>query len=137
MQEERNVRAEHRDCMEIEFIHLQNYIDPLTGKTVSAKRRIDELMKLAKLADDAGLDVFGVGEHHRLDYAVSSPPAILSAISQITENIKLTSATTVLSTADPVRLFEDFATLDLISDGRAEIIAGQGRIFRLVSSFRL
>ncbi|MBL3626166.1 MULTISPECIES: LLM class flavin-dependent oxidoreductase [Bacillus] len=121
------MRAEHRDCMEIGiYSFAELYPDPLTGKTVSAKQRIDELMKLAKLADDAGLDVFGVGEHHRLDYAVSSPPAILSAISQITENIKLTSATTVLSTADPVRLFEDFATLDLISDGRAEIIAGRG-----------
>lgn len=121
------MRAEHRDCMEIGiYSFAELYPDPLTGKTVSAKQRIDELMKLAKLVDDAGLDVFGVGEHHRLDYAVSSPPAILSAISQITENIKLTSATTVLSTADPVRLFEDFATLDLISDGRAEIIAGRG-----------
>ena len=76
MQEERNVRAEHRDCMEIGiYSFAELYPDPLTGKTVSAKQRIDELMKLAKLADDAGLDVFGVGEHHRLDYAVSSPPS--------------------------------------------------------------
>nr|AAG09956.1 unknown [Bacillus amyloliquefaciens] len=121
------MRAEHHDCMEIGiYSFAELYPDPLTGKTVSAKQRLDELIKLAKLADDAGLDVFGVGEHHRLDYAVSSPPVILSAISQLTENIKLTSATTVLSTEDPVRLFEDFATLDLISNGRAEIIAGRG-----------
>jgi alkanesulfonate monooxygenase SsuD/methylene tetrahydromethanopterin reductase-like flavin-dependent oxidoreductase (luciferase family) len=72
------------------------------------------------------LDVFGVGEHHRLDYAVSAPPIVLSAISQVTKRIKLTSATTVLNTVDPVRLFEDFATLDIVSNGRAEIIAGRG-----------
>lgn len=100
--------------------------DPLSGKNIHAKQRIEEIIKAAKLADDAGLDVFGVGEHHRLDYAVSAPAIVLSAIAQVTKRIKLTSATTVLNTIDPVRLFEDFATLDLISDGRAEIIAGRG-----------
>lgn len=113
--------------MEIGIYSLADlYPDPQTGKTISAKQRIEEIIKGAKMADEAGLDVFGVGEHHRLDYAVSSPPVILSAISQITKRIKLTSATTVLTTVDPVRLFEDFATLDLISNGRAEIIAGRG-----------
>lgn len=100
--------------------------DPLTGQTVSTKQRIEEIIQAAKLADEAGLDIFGVGEHHRLDYAVSSPAVILAAIARETKKIKLTSTTSVLSTLDPVRLFEDFATLDLLSDGRAEILAGRG-----------
>jgi probable LLM family oxidoreductase len=100
--------------------------DPHTGEIITAKQRIKEIIQAAKLADEAGLDVFGVGEHHRLDYAVSSPAVMLSAIAQETKRIKLTSTTSVLSTLDPVRLFEDFATLDLLSDGRAEIIAGRG-----------
>ncbi|WP_227939364.1 LLM class flavin-dependent oxidoreductase [Alkalihalobacillus deserti] len=105
-----------------------------TGKTISARQRVKEIIEAAKLADEAGLDVFGVGEHHRLDYAVSAPQVVLAAIAQVTKRIKLTSATTVLSTVDPVRLFEDFATLDLLSDGRAEIIAGRGAF---VESFPL
>ncbi|RHW43378.1 LLM class flavin-dependent oxidoreductase [Neobacillus notoginsengisoli] len=100
--------------------------EPFSGKTISAHQRIREIIEAAKLAEEAGLDLFGVGEHHRLDYAVSSIPVVLAAIAQVTSRIKLTSATTVLSTVDPVRLFEDFATLDLISDGRAEIISGRG-----------
>ncbi|MGK7379939.1 LLM class flavin-dependent oxidoreductase [Planococcus sp. 1R117A] len=108
--------------------------DPFTGKTISAKQRMDEIIQAAKLADEAGLDIFGVGEHHRLDYAVSSPAVVLSAIAYATEHIKLTSATSVLSTLDPVRLYEDFATVDLISNGRAEIIAGRGAF---VESFPL
>lgn len=100
--------------------------DPLTGKTITSKERIKEIIQAAKLADEAGLDLFGVGEHHRLDYASSSPAVILAAIAQVTEQIRLTSTTSVLSTLDPVRLFEDFATLDLLSDGRAEILAGRG-----------
>ncbi|WP_066064498.1 LLM class flavin-dependent oxidoreductase [Neobacillus soli] len=109
-------------------------LDPQTGKTISARQRIKEIIEAAKLADEAGLDVFGVGEHHRLDYATSAVPVVLAAIAQITKRIKLTSATTVLSTVDPVRLFEDFATLDLLSDGRAEILAGRGAF---VESFPL
>ncbi|ARD47337.1 luciferase [Sporosarcina sp. P37] len=101
-------------------------VDPVTGKTISAGQRTKEIIEAAKLADEAGLDIFGVGEHHRLDYATSSPAVVLAAIAQVTKRIKLTSATSVLSTIDPVRLFEDFATLDLLSDGRAEIIAGRG-----------
>lgn len=100
--------------------------DPLAGTTVSAHQRVREIIEAAKLAEEAGLDIFGVGEHHRLDYAVSATPVVLAAIAQVTKRIKLTSTTTVLSTVDPVRLFEDFATLDLVSDGRAEIIAGRG-----------
>lgn len=100
--------------------------NPHTGKTISAQQRMEEMLAAAKMADEAGLDVFGLGEHHRLDYAVSSPTVALSAISQVTKQIKLTSATTVLNTNDPVRLFEEFATLDLLSKGRAEVIAGRG-----------
>lgn len=100
--------------------------DPLTNKMITPKQRMKEMIQAAKLADEAGLDVFGVGEHHRLDYASSSPAVILAAIAQATNRIKLTSTTSVLSTLDPVRLFEDFATLDLLSDGRAEILAGRG-----------
>ncbi len=108
--------------------------DPLTGKEPSAKQRLQEIIESAKLADEAGLDIFGLGEHHRLDYAVSATAVALAAIAQVTKRIKLTSATTVLSTVDPVRLFEDFATLDLLSNGRAEIIAGRGAF---VESFPL
>ncbi len=100
--------------------------DPFTGHTVNARQRVNEIIKAAQLADEAGLDVFGVGEHHPLDYAVSSPAVILAAIARETQQIKLTSTTSVLSTLDPVRLFEDFATLDLLSNGRAEILAGRG-----------
>lgn len=100
--------------------------DPFTKKTISAKQRIQEVLKAATLADQLGLDVFGVGEHHRLDYALTSPPVVLASIAQITKNIKLAPTTSVLSTIDPVRLFEDFATVDLLSDGRAEIMVGRG-----------
>lgn len=108
--------------------------DPLTGNEISTQQRLQEVLATAKLADEAGLDIFGVGEHHRLDYAVSSPAVVLAAAAQNTKRIKLSSATTVLSTIDPVRLFEDFATLDLLSNGRAEIIAGRGAF---VESFPL
>ncbi|NOU98683.1 LLM class flavin-dependent oxidoreductase [Paenibacillus planticolens] len=100
--------------------------NPHTGICISARQRLNEIIQAAKMADEAGLDVFGVGEHHRLDYAVSSPQMVLSAISQVTKRIKLTSAATIFNTVDPVRLFEDFATLDLLSNGRAEIMAGRG-----------
>ncbi|WP_424767409.1 LLM class flavin-dependent oxidoreductase [Paenibacillus sp. sgz302251] len=110
------------------------FADPQTGRTVTARQRLEEIVAAAKLADEAGLDVFGFGEHHRLDFAASSPPVVLAAIAQATKRIRLTSATTVLSTSDPVQVFEDFATLDLISNGRAEIIAGRGAF---VESFPL
>ncbi|MFJ7668133.1 LLM class flavin-dependent oxidoreductase [Lysinibacillus sp. NPDC097195] len=100
--------------------------NPLNGHTLSVKERLDEVMQYGQLADEVGLQVFGVGEHHRLDYAVSAVPVVLSALSQRTKSIHLMSTTTVLSTVDPVRLYEDFATLDLLSNGRAEIVAGRG-----------
>jgi probable LLM family oxidoreductase len=96
------------------------------GRRLDAHTRIKETVAVAKLAEQAGLDIFGVGEHHRLDFAVSAPPIVLAAIAASTSVIRLTSAVTVLSTADPVRVYEEFATLDLVSGGRAEIIAGRG-----------
>jgi probable LLM family oxidoreductase len=85
-----------------------------------------DLMEQARLADELGLDVFGIGEHHRADYLVSAPAVVLAAMAERTTRIRLTSAVTVLSSDDPVRVFQDFATLDLISGGRAEIMAGRG-----------
>ncbi|HSN37266.1 MAG TPA: LLM class flavin-dependent oxidoreductase [Arthrobacter sp.] len=97
-----------------------------TGKALSPQQRLREIIELAKLADQAGLGFLGLGEHHRRDFAVSAPEIVLAAIARETTNLRLSTAVTVLSTQDPVRLFEQFATLDLISDGRAEIIAGRG-----------
>jgi probable LLM family oxidoreductase len=88
--------------------------------------RLRDLLEEAELADQLGLDVFGVGEHHRPDFAVSAPAVVLAAIAERTSRIRLTSAVTVLSSDDPVRVFQDFATLDLLSGGRAEIMAGRG-----------
>jgi probable LLM family oxidoreductase len=100
--------------------------DPRTGRTVSAAQRLRDLVEEIELADQAGLDVFGVGEHHRPDFGVSAPAVVLAAAAERTERIRLTSAVSVLSSDDPVRVFQDFATLDLLSGGRAEIMAGRG-----------
>ncbi len=100
--------------------------DKVSGKAINAHERVQQLLQQAKLADDLGLDVFALGEHHREDYVVSSPEIILAAAASITKSIKLTSAVTVLSSADSVRVFQNFASLDLVSNGRAEIIAGRG-----------
>lgn len=108
--------------------------DPHTGRRMSAQDRLREVIRMAVLADEVRLDVFGFGEHHRLDFPASAPPVALAAVAQATGRIRLTSTATVLSTADPVRVFEEFATLDLLSGGRAEIIAGRGAF---VESFAL
>ena len=100
--------------------------DPATGKVVSSQRRLADLIEEIELADQAGLDVFGVGEHHRPDYVVSAPAIVLAAAAVRTKRIRLTSAVTVLSSDDPVRVFQQFATVDLLSGGRAEIMAGRG-----------
>lgn len=100
--------------------------DPVTGNTISFRQRIRNLMEEIELADQVGLDVFAVGEHHRPDYAVSAPAVILGAAAERTKNIRLSSAVTVLSSDDPVRVFQSFATVDLLSEGRAEIMAGRG-----------
>ncbi|MCM3214102.1 LLM class flavin-dependent oxidoreductase [Niallia taxi] len=100
--------------------------DVNTGKTAPHSQRIREVVEEIVLADKVGLDIFGVGEHHRKDYAASSPAVILAAAASQTDRIRLTSAVTVLSSADPVRVYQDFSTLDGISNGRAEIMAGRG-----------
>src|SRR5712664_439449 len=100
--------------------------DPATGATLSPVERMHDLLEEIEVADRVGLDVFGIGEHHRAEFLDSAPVVILSAAAARTKNIRLTSAVTVLSASDPVRVFQEFATLDLISHGRAEIVAGRG-----------
>jgi alkanesulfonate monooxygenase SsuD/methylene tetrahydromethanopterin reductase-like flavin-dependent oxidoreductase (luciferase family) len=100
--------------------------DPATGITLSPAERLRDLLDEIEVADKVGLDVFGIGEHHRPEFLDSAPAVILAAAATRTKTIRLTSAVTVLSAADPVRVFQEFATLDLISQGRAEIVAGRG-----------
>jgi probable LLM family oxidoreductase len=100
--------------------------DPATRRAISPQQRMHDLLEEVALADQVGLDVFGVGEHHRPDFVVSAPAVVLGAAAARTERIRLTSAVTVLSSDDPVRVWEAFATVDLISGGRAEIMAGRG-----------
>jgi probable LLM family oxidoreductase len=97
-----------------------------SGKTISPEQRMRNLLEEIELADQVGLEIFGAGEHHRPDYLISSPAVVLAAAAVRTKQIRLTSAVTVLSSDDPVRVFQDFATLDLLSGGRAEIMAGRG-----------
>ena len=108
--------------------------DPATGEVMGHPQRLREIVEEVELADQVGLDVYGLGEHHRADFAASAPAVVLAAAAARTARIRLTSAVTVLSSADPVRTFQDFATLDGLSDGRAEIIAGRGSF---VESFPL
>src|ERR1700712_3780020 len=100
--------------------------DNLPGKAINARLRVQELLEEVKLADEVGLDLFAFGEHHRQDFVISTPEIMMAAAAAITKNIRLSSSVTVLSSADPVRTFQNFATVDLISGGRAEIIAGRG-----------
>ncbi len=108
--------------MELGFFSLSD-INPDSGDT--AQSRIDDIIDYGKLAERHGLDIYGVGEHHGPAFAVSSPAVLLSAVAQATSRIRLATTATVLTVLDPVRLYQDFATLDLISHGRAEIIAGR------------
>jgi len=100
--------------------------DTGTGRLVSPRQRMDDLLEEMVLADELGLDVVGVGEHHRPDFVVSSPAVVLAAAAARTRRVRLTSTVSVLSSDDPVRVFQDFATLDLLSGGRAEVMAGRG-----------
>lgn len=100
--------------------------DPKTGELITPAQRLDELLETIELADQVGLDVFGLGEHHRPDFVSSAPAVILAAAAARTKNIRLSSAVSVLSSDDPVRVFQQFATLDLLSNGRSEIMAGRG-----------
>jgi probable LLM family oxidoreductase len=101
-------------------------VDPATGRAIDPAQRMRDLLEEIELADQVGLDVFAIGEHHRKEYLASAPAVILAAAAARTKNIRLSSAVTVLSSDDPVRVFQDFATVDLISNGRAEIILGRG-----------
>src|SRR4051812_1707334 len=96
------------------------------GEVQPTQHRLQELIEEIKLMDEVGLDFFGIGEHHRPDYAVSAPEIILAAAATVTKRIKLGSAVSVLSSSDPVRLYQNFATIDLITGGRAELMVGRG-----------
>jgi alkanesulfonate monooxygenase SsuD/methylene tetrahydromethanopterin reductase-like flavin-dependent oxidoreductase (luciferase family) len=113
--------------MELGIYTFGNMFPPEPGAAAPTPRaKLEEIVRLARVADDVGLDVFAVGEHHRLDMAVSAPPVVLAAIARETRRILLSSATTLLNTLDPVRVYEDYATLDLLSQNRAELILGRG-----------
>src|SRR5579863_8013347 len=108
------------------YTFVETRRDPATGESVDVDKAFANVVEQIELADKVGLDVFGLGEHHRPDYAVSAPAVALAAAAARTRRIRLTSAVTVLSSDDPVRVYQQFATLDLLSGGRAEIMAGRG-----------
>lgn len=112
--------------MELGLYTFADMLPDNTSRSKNTHQRINDLLEEIELADQLGLDVFGIGEHHRPDYAVSSPAIILAAAAVRTKTIKLSSAVTVLSSDDPVRVFQDFATIDQLSGGRAEIMVGRG-----------
>ncbi|QDY45128.1 LLM class flavin-dependent oxidoreductase [Planococcus glaciei] len=119
-------RINQQNGLEFGLYTLGDHIpDPRTGERISAGKRIRQIIELAKLAEEAGLDFFSVGESHQDYFATQAHTAVLAAIAQATEKIKISSSSTIISTSDPVRVFEDFATIDLISEGRAEIVAGR------------
>ncbi|MBT2293367.1 LLM class flavin-dependent oxidoreductase [Paenibacillus albidus] len=105
---------------------LETTPDPVTGEIMSHAERLREAVAEIVLADQVGLDVYGIGEHHRADYAGTAPAVVLAAAASVTKRIRLTSAVTVLSSDDPVRVYQAFSTLDGLSNGRAEIMAGRG-----------
>src|ERR1700688_4873865 len=111
--------------------------DPASGLTLEPVELMQQLLEDIELADQVGLDVFGIGEHHRAEFLDSAPAVILAAAAARTRRIRLTSAVTVLSAADPVRIFQEFATLDLLSNGRAEIVAGRGSFIEAFPLFGL
>ncbi|MFJ7839409.1 LLM class flavin-dependent oxidoreductase [Lysinibacillus sphaericus] len=122
-----NYRIVQSAGLEFGLYSLGDHIpNPLTGHRISAQQRIQELIEMSQLAEQAGIDVFGVGESHQSYFTTQAHTVVLGAIAQATKKIKIASSATVLSVSDPVRVYEDFATIDLISDGRAEIVAGRG-----------
>jgi alkanesulfonate monooxygenase SsuD/methylene tetrahydromethanopterin reductase-like flavin-dependent oxidoreductase (luciferase family) len=119
-------RIDQKQGLEFGLYTLGDHLpDPKTGKRITAGERIHEIIELAKLAEQAGIDFFSVGESHQEYFATQAHTVVLAAIAQATEKIKISSSSTIISTSDPVRVYEDFATIDLISKGRAEIIAGR------------
>lgn len=122
-----NYRIDRSKGIEFGLYSLGDHMaNPLTGETISAQQRIQELIEAVKLAEQAGIDVFGIGESHQTYFTTQAHTVVLGAVAQATSRIKLTSSATILSVSDPVRVYEDFATIDLISGGRAEIVAGRG-----------
>ncbi|MER2120390.1 MAG: LLM class flavin-dependent oxidoreductase [Solibacillus sp.] len=120
-------RINEKNGMEFGLYTLGDHIpNPLTGSRISPQQRIQEIIEASQLAEQAGIDVFAVGESHQQYFTTQAHSVVLGAIAQATKSIKLASSATVLSVADPVRIYEDFATIDLISNGRAEIVAGRG-----------
>ncbi len=111
--------------------------DPTTGETISSADRVRDLLEQIELADQVGLDIFSIGEHHRQEFVASAPAVLLAAAAAKTRKIRLGSAVTVLSSDDPVRVFQDFATVDLISGGRAEIVVGRGSFIESYPLFGL
>lgn len=105
---------------------VETYPDPNTGQTIDHGTRIRQAVEEIEVAERVGLDVYGIGEHHRADFASSAPAVILAAAAARTERIRLSSAVIILSSADPVRTFQDFSTLDQVSSGRAELMVGRG-----------
>src|SRR6201995_1444012 len=119
------------------YTFIETRRDPATGQPVDVDKAFANVLEQIELADRVGLDVFGLGEHHRPDYAVSAPAVALAAAAARTKRIRLTSAVTVLSSDDPVRVYQQFAPLDLISGGRAEIMAGRGSFIESFPLFGL
>ena len=119
-----NLMPRHFELGVFSFVDLTP--DSATGRMITPVERLRDLLETIELADQVGLDVFGIGEHHRPEYVASAPAVILAAAAARTRAIRLTTAVTVLSSDDPVRVFQNFATLDLLSNGRAEIMAGRG-----------
>lgn len=121
-----NFRIDESKGLEFGIYTLGDHIpNPATGKRISAQQRIKEIIELAKLAEQAGIDFFSVGESHQEYFATQAHSVVISAIAQATKKIKIGSSATIVSTSDPVRIYEDFATIDLISNGRTEIIGGR------------
>jgi len=119
-------RINENNGMEFGIYTLGDHIpDPATNQRISAQQRLKDIIELAKLSEEAGIDFFSVGESHQDYFATQAHSVVIAAIAQATENIKIGSSSTIISTSDPVRVYEDFSTIDLISDGRAEIIAGR------------
>src|SRR6186713_3741473 len=108
------------------YTFVENTPDPATKRILSPVQRLRDLIEEVELADQVGLEVFGIGEHHRPDFLASAPPLMLAAAAERTKTIRLSSAVTVLSSDDPVRVYQQYSTLDLLSGGRAEIMAGRG-----------
>ncbi len=118
-------------------IGIDSFAAVPADKNISNAQAIKELLERIELADQVGLDIFGIGEHHRKEFLDSAPTMILAAAAAKTKQIRLTSAVTVLSAADPVRVFQNFATLDLISNGRAEMVVGRGSFIEAYPLFGL